>query len=297
MAHHGPWRLTLRWYLALLFVGSLLMAGGTTVQRVRAGHDTPASAAQISSGLLGRQPMTAATVPDPAAPWVVGAMPLPLRPDGHGVVRSTPQVLANRRLPTVDRLPPPTSKSFQSTISPVPPEVLARSSWKPLCPVSDSKLRYLTMSFHGFDSRVHTGEMLVNADVAQTVVGVFKRLFVAGFPIEEMRITANAELNLPPTGDGNNTVGFLCHQTRGQTRWSENAYGLAIDLNPFDNPYVSGDLVVPELASAYLNRDWIRSGMVRNDDPAVTAFESVGWKWGGRWPGPVNFMHFSPNGR
>jgi hypothetical protein len=241
--------------------------------------------------------MTTSTVPDLVAAWVVGAMPLPRRPDGYGVVRSTPPALVNRRLSTVDRLPPPTSNSFQSTISPVPPQVLARSTWKPICPVSPSKLRYLTMSFRGFDARAHTGEMLVNADVAETVVGVFKRLFAAGFPIEEMRITPDAELNLPPTGDGNNTGGFLCRQTRGQTQWPATAYGLAIDLNPFNNPYVRGDLVVPELSSSYLDRDWVRSGMALNGGPPVTAFESVGWKWGGRWSGPVDFMHFSTNGR
>ncbi len=223
-------------------------------------------------------------------------MPLPRRRDGFGVVRSTPPALMNRRLPTVDRLPPPTSTSFQSTISPVPPQVLARSTWKPSCPVKPDQLRYLTMSFRGFDARAHTGEMLVNADVAQTVVGVFKQLFATGFPIEEMRITPEAELKLPPTGDGNNTNAFVCRQTPGQTHWSAHASGLAIDLNPFNNPSVKGDLVIPELASSYLDRDWVRSGMALDGGPAVVAFESVGWTWGGRWSEPVDFMHFSANG-
>ena len=241
--------------------------------------------------------MTTATAPGPVAAWVLGAMPLPRRPDGFGIARSTPAALVDRRLPTVDLLAPPTSTSFQSTIGPVPPEVLARSTWKPICPVKPEQLRYLTMSFRGFDARAHTGEMLVNADVAQTVVGVFKRLYAAGFPIEEMRITTEAELKMPPTGDGNNTNAFVCHQTPGQAQWSANAYGLAVDLNPFDNPSVKGDLVLPELASSYLNRDWARSGMVLDGGVAVTAFESAGWKWGGRWPAPVDFMHFSANGQ
>jgi len=200
-------------------------------------------------------------------------------------------------MPTVDRLPPPTSTSFQSTIGPVPPEVLARSTWKPGCPVQPEQLRYLTMSFRGFDARAHTGEMLVNAEVAQTVVDVFKRLFAAGFPVEEMRITPEAEQKLPPTGDRNNTEAFVCRPIRGQKEWSEHAYGLAIDLNPFNNPYVKGDLVLPELASSYLDREWTRSGMALEGGPAVTVFESVGWKWGGRWSDPVDFMHFSLKGR
>ncbi|MFZ0118248.1 MAG: M15 family metallopeptidase [Pseudonocardiaceae bacterium] len=241
------------------------------------------------------QPAAPATH-EPVAPWVLGAKPLPRRPDGYGMAQSTPAALVNRRLPTVDLLPPPTSTSFQSTISPVPPQVLGRSTWKPVCPVKPDQLRYLTMSFRGFDARAHTGEMIVNATVAQTVLGVFKRLFAAGFPIEEMRITTEAELKLPPTGDGNNTNAFVCHQTPGQSQWSAKAYGLAIDLNPFDNPSVKGDLVLPELASSYLDRDWVRSGMVVDGGVAVTAFESAGWKWGGRWSAPVDFMHFSTDG-
>jgi D-alanyl-D-alanine carboxypeptidase-like protein len=266
-------------------------------QQASTGQRTPASASRASLGPPAGQPVITSAVPRPVLAWVVGAMPLPRRPDGFGVVRSTPPALMNRRLSTVDRLPPPTSVSFQSTISPVSPQVLARSSWKPSCPVKPDQLRYLTMSFRGFDAHAHTGEMLVNADVAQTVVGVFKRLFAAGFPLEEMRITPEAELKLPPTGDGNNTEAFLCRQTRGQTQWSAQAYGLAIDLNPFNNPYVKGDLVVPELASAYLNRDWVRPGMALDGGPVVVAFEAAGWKWGGRWTEPVGFMRFSANGR
>ncbi|MGH3772485.1 MAG: M15 family metallopeptidase [Pseudonocardiaceae bacterium] len=296
MARYQPWRLTLRWHLIWLLTGALLAACVTAFQHTTAVQKTPSAAARTPINSPTRQP-TISALPRPVLAWVLGATPLPRRPDGFGVVRSTPPALVNRRLTAIDQLPPPTSTSFVSTISPVPPRVLARSSWKPTCPVQPNQLRYLTMSFRGFDARAHTGEMLVNADVAQAVVGVFTRLFAAGFPIEEMRITPEAALNLTPTGDGNNTEAFVCHQAPGQTHWSAHAYGLAIDLNPFDNPYVKGDLVVPELASSYLNRSWVRSGMALDGGPVVTAFESVGWTWGGRWPGPVDFMHFSANGQ
>jgi hypothetical protein len=226
----------------------------------------------------------------------VGATPLPLRPDGFGVVLPTPAELVDRMLPTADLLPPPASGSFESAIRPVPADVLARSTWQPACPVPPSRLRYLTMSFHGFDGRVHTGEMLVNSDIAEAVVAVFERLFAAHFPIEEMRVVDAPELNLPPTGDGNNTTAFVCRPARGQTRWSAHAYGAAIDLNPFQNPYQRAGLVLPELASAYLARDRVRPGMILDGGPAVSAFEAAGWTWGGRWSVPIDLMHFSATG-
>jgi hypothetical protein len=274
-------------HLLLLITGVLLLVSVTAAEQI------PGASSRVPTKQV-RQPATPTGEAGPT--WVVGAQPLPLRPDGYGVVRSTPETLVDRRLPTVDRGAPPVSDAFESTINPVPPPVLARSTWKPICPVQVDQLRYLTMSFHGFDGRVHTGEMLVNAEVAQTVVDVFKQLFAAGFPIEEMRVTAAPELDLPPTGDGNNTSAFVCRQVLGQVRWSAHSYGLAIDLNPFHNPYVLGDLVVPELASSYLDREWQRPGMVLPGSPAVTAFEAAGWTWGGRSSAPVDFMHFSATG-
>jgi hypothetical protein len=287
--HQRPHRLPVRRYLTALLVGAVLVGSYDVAHAPAVGHALPASSLRIRV----TQQMAG---PGSVVSWVVGAASLPQRPDGYGVVRSTPPALVNRRLATADGLPPSTSTSFQFTISPVSPQVLARSSWKPICPVTPDQLRYLTMSFRGFDARAHTGEMLVNAQVAQTVVDVFEKLFTVGFPIEEMRISSEAELKLPPTGDRNNTEGFICSSKRGQAESPAQAYGLAIDLNPFHNPYVMGDLVVPELASSYLARDWMRPGMISDSGPVVTAFESTGWKWGGRWMGPVNFGHFSING-
>ena len=77
---------------------------------------------------------------------------------------------------------------------------------------------------------------------------------------KEMRLPTTADLLAKPTGDGNNTAAYVCRAARGQTRFSQHAYGLAIDVNPFQNPEVKRDLVLPELASAYKDRTWRRWG-------------------------------------
>ncbi|WP_436501217.1 M15 family metallopeptidase [Actinokineospora sp. HUAS TT18] len=237
-------------------------------------------------------PPTSATPPV----WVVGATPLPLRPDGFGKVLPTPTVLANRSLPTADRLPPPKS-GYKATIDPVPADVLARSTWQPGCPVGKDGLRYLTMSFWGYDGRPHTGEMIVNESAAVGVTHVFAKLYAARFPLEEMRVTARPELDLHPTGDGNNTSAFVCRPTVNATTWSAHAYGLAIDVNPFCNPYIKGDLILPELASSYVDRKNVRPGMVYAGDVVVRAFTEIGWTWGGTWTSPRDIQHFSATGR
>jgi hypothetical protein len=231
-------------------------------------------------------------------PWL-GTRVLPLRPDGFGVSRPTPAILHNRRLPTMDFLGRPESRRFTATMGPVPRSVVERSTWRPRCPVSLEELSYLTMTFWGFDHRAHTGEMVVNAAVDDQIVGVFRALYEARFPIEEMRVVTLREQRAwrtAPTGDTNVTSSFECRQATLGSSWSEHAYGLAIDINPFHNPYVRGDLVAPELAGAYIDRDWRRPGMVLEGDVVTRAFDAIGWGWGGRWSSLKDWMHFSQSG-
>jgi hypothetical protein len=117
--------------------------------------------------------------------------------------------------------------------------VLARSTWQPACPVQAGQLRYLTMSFWGFDGRPHTGEMLVNASVADAVIRVFGTLFAAEFPIEKMRVTGPAELDARPPATATTPVPSSAVRC-AETNWSAHAYGLAVDLDPFCNPYTKG---------------------------------------------------------
>jgi len=237
--------------------------------------------------------------PEPFDTWVVGADPLPLRADGFGQVLPTPRELRVRRLRTVDVLPPPPGDRFQSSVRPVTEEFVRRTrlAWSPGCPVGLEELRELRLSFVGFDGLQHTGQMVVNAAVADDVVEVFRTLHDARFPLEEMRLVTQDDLDAPPTGDGNNTAAYACRPTVGTTSWSAHAYGLAVDLDPFMNPYTKGDLVLPELASAYLDRGWRRPGMILPGGVVVRAFARVGWTWGATFRSATDRHHFSANGR
>lgn len=231
-----------------------------------------------------------------AAPTWLGTRTLSVGSNGFAAAQDTPPELRNRSIITVDDLPPPADGGFHSVIQAVPASVLARSTWSSGCPVAATDLRYVTVSFRGFDGLAHTGELLVNARAADALVTVFGKLFAEGYPIERMRVISSAELNAPPTGDGNNTGSYACRPVRGQKAWSQHAYGLAVDVNPFQNPYHNGDVVLPELATSYLERGDVRAGMIRPDGPVVRAFASVGWPWGGDYRSLKDYMHFSANG-
>lgn len=261
------------------------------------GESTTTPSAVTSSTITTTTVATTTTTNPYARPDWLGTRPLPLRPDEFGEVLPTPPELIDRRLETPDILPPPEGEAFEHTISAIPPQVLARSSWSEECPVALEELAYLTLSHYGFDQRFHTGEIIVNVSVAEQIVEVFRKLHEARFPIEQMRVITAEEIDAHPTGDWNDTTSFVCRPAVGSGSWSQHAYGLAIDVNPFHNPYLKGDLVLPELASAYLDRDDVRPGMIVEGDVVTEAFAEIGWAWGGHWSTLKDWMHFSQSGR
>lgn len=246
------------------------------------------------------QAVTTTVAPEPGTvrPDWLGTRVLAERPDGLGEAQPTPPEMLNRRFPSPELLPPPVANEFQFTIGAVPADVVARSSWKEGCPVTLEELSYLTVSFVGFDGLNHTGELVVNAAYGPEIVEVMRGLYDMRFPIEEMRVITAAEIDAPPTGDWNSTTSFVCRPAVGRdSGWSMHAYGLAIDINPFHNPYLRGEVVVPELATAYTDRAALRPGMIEATSPVVEAFAAMGWEWGGDWNSAKDWMHFSENGR
>jgi hypothetical protein len=214
-------------------------------------------------------------------------------------VLPTPAVLRDRKLQAADVLPAPPDGKWHSTTGAVTQQIRLRmgTSYKSTCPTKQSSLRYLTLTFRGFDGAAHTGELVVADRAVVPTLRAFRRLFDLGFPIEEMRLPTSADMSAPPTGDGNGTAAFVCRAARGQKRLSAHAYGLAIDVNPFDNPYRKGDVVLPELASSYLRRSWHRPGMIGPDSVVVREFARIGWSWGGSWSSLKDYQHFSATGR
>lgn len=248
-------------------------------------------------------PASTPTPTGPAAPaysdWELGVHVLPRTAQGFGEIQPTPKPLRHRRYPTTDLLPPPADGRFHSSIGPVTPAIRQRmgETWSPACPVGLDDLAYVTVSFRGFDGAAHTGELVLAEDQAAPVVSVFRALFAADYPIEEMRLPTTADVKAPPTGDGNDTAALVCRATRGATSWSAHAYGLALDLNPFLNPYHQGDVVLPERASAYLDRSRTQPGIIHAGDLVVREFARIGWSWGGSWSSLKDYQHFTATGR
>jgi hypothetical protein len=203
--------------------------------------------------------------------------------------------------PTAEQRPPTTS--ITRLPRPVRARLKAGGFWHRRCPVARSGLRLLTVPYRGFDRKVHTGQLIVNERAARPLARVFKRLYRLRFPIRHMTLTDVYGPRRSRPRDGDVTGSFECRQAvpspctggRGTGSWSMHAYGLAVDINPVENPYVGCGQSHDPRTRRYRNRSRHRRGMVTRR--VIEAFRSIGWEWGGAWSGNTkDYMHFSETG-
>lgn len=186
---------------------------------------------------------------------------------------------------------------FAAVISDVTAERLAHS-WTEDCPAALDDLVWVDLNHWGFDGRVHDGSIVVARSEGENVVNIFRRLFEIGYPIESVLPIGDLPVGIEDDDpDYNNTSGLHCRRATGSTRWSEHAKGLAIDINPFQNPFITSSILWPANSERYLDRSLGEPGMIVAGDDVVAAFEENGWLWGGYWDSIKDYQHFSVSGR
>ena len=169
--------------------------------------------------------------------------------------------------------------------------------------ISLSDLRYLKMLHVNFNGEYQVGEMIVNKAIASDVMEIFEELCSEGYQIEKMYLIDNYW-----TGDGessdwnsienNNTSCFCYRPATGSSKLSKHSYGLAIDINPQYNPYVTikddgtYKFSHDNAADYVYNRSSDTPHVITTSDLAYQLFSSYGWTWGGNWSNPKDYQHF-----
>jgi D-alanyl-D-alanine carboxypeptidase len=195
--------------------------------------------------------------------------------------------------PTTAKKPRPTYDFDIRRLTPDEQAAMTGVSWRPGCPVPLQRLRVLRLSHWDFSGKVRRGALIVRDDVAEEVAEIFGRLFKDRFPIRRITPIDAYDGDDFTSIEADNTSAFNCRAATGSSEWSHHAYGLAIDLNPLENPYVLDGRTSHPGSVTYLDRDRVRPGMVVEGDAVVRAFEAAGWYWGGDWTNPVDYQHFS----
>jgi hypothetical protein len=190
---------------------------------------------------------------------------------------------------------------FHGTAAPLDPATRHRmtdSSWHRGCPVGLDDLRLLRLTYFGFDHQAHAGRLVVHRSAAAPILWVMRSLYRHRFPIRRMRLVDAYGADDHRSMDADNTSAFNCRLVAGRPGvWSRHAFGKAIDVNPIENPYVTGSgHVSPPAGVPFADRSRNGPGIIHHGDSTVRAFAAGGWSWAGRWSWPKDYQHFSANG-
>ena len=167
-----------------------------------------------------------------------------------------------------------------------------------------SGLRRITINRFTYGHVVARGSLVVRAGAVPDLLRVFKASFASRFPVRSMKPTDAfyaGGRRTPTQSDvaamkADNTSAFNCRPVTGNPyRVSQHSYGNAIDINTVRNPYVVGSTVYPSFARTYLDRSYVRTGMITRSGVIASTMRRNGWPWGARWSHP-DYQHFSANG-
>ena len=163
-------------------------------------------------------------------------------------------------------------------------------------------LRYLTIPYYNFEQQVMLGEMIVNVDIQEDVLNIFKELFNNKYEINSMKLIDDYWI-LGTDGnkadnnsiEENNTSCFCYRQVTGGESISNHGYGRAIDINPQQNPYVENGKNSHRNADEYVNNRYVGEPHVivaSDEDICYSIFTKYGFTWGGNWANPIDYQHF-----
>jgi hypothetical protein len=167
--------------------------------------------------------------------------------------------------------------------------------------VGCDRLSLIKFSYLGFDGAVHDGgEIMVMDAAAESVLRIFNKLREIRFPIAKARLINHYDGSDDASIADDNTSAFNSRNVAGTNSLSLHAYGLAIDLNPLENPYVQhsgGNLIYsPPAGKGYANRfkgqpeQQLRRGLA---EAVIDVFAGEGFSvWGGYWKSSIDYQHF-----
>ncbi len=148
----------------------------------------------------------------------------------------------------------------------------------------------LKVMYLSFDGKYHQGQIVIDKDLETDVKDFFNFLIEQGFPLNRAVPIAHEKYNFEDTLSmaDNNSSGLNPRNIEGTDRPSNHAYGRAIDLNPFQNPFIKNEVIEPKGAKY----DIKEAGTFSAESPVVQFLISRGWKWGGDYQEIKDYHHF-----
>lgn len=175
-------------------------------------------------------------------------------------------------------------------------EKMKGKSFKDDCILDRADLRYVHVLHKTLSGETLEGELVVNYHIAKETLKIFKELYEADYPIEKIRLIDEYDADDESSMADNNSSSFNFRFVSNTNHISNHGYGLAIDINPLYNPYittVNGEQhIEPANANEYADRDADFDYKITRDDLAYIVFTQYGFSWGGDWKNSKDYQHF-----
>ena len=184
------------------------------------------------------------------------------------------------------------------TAEPIPSFIEARmrgNSFQDNTDIELDDLRYLKLSYIDFEGREQVGEMVCNKAIAKDLTEIFRALYEARYPIRSIRLIDDFGGDDDASMAADNTSCFNYRRKTGMRALSSHALGLAVDVNPMENPYVRPSRVKPAGAETYADRTKDFPHKIDKDDLCYKLFRQHGFSWGGVWRSVKDYQHFEKN--
>lgn len=169
-------------------------------------------------------------------------------------------------------------------------------SYKEDCPLSYDDLCYVSVLYVNFKGNTSTGELICNKEIAQDLVEIFYELYQADYQIEQLRLIDEYGADDTLSMQDNNSSCFNYRTIAGSNKISMHGQGLAVDINPFFNPYVTyhndSVQVAPQGAESYVDRSKPFAYKIDENDLCYRLFTEHGFSWGGSWNSCKDYQHF-----
>lgn len=169
-------------------------------------------------------------------------------------------------------------------------------SYKTDCTIPYEDLRYISVRYYDFDNQVQTGEIICNKAIAQDLVEIFYELYCNEYQIDKIRLVDEYQADDDLSCADNNTSCFNFRTVDGTSTLSKHAQGLAIDINPYQNPYVTypngKERISPAGSEPYADRSSGLPHIITENDLCYQLFTAHGFTWGGHWKTLKDYQHF-----
>ena len=205
------------------------------------------------------------------------------------LVLSIPQCVVSQALDTLRY------KHYLFVAQPVPETVKVRMQGKTMpqsATVSFDELNYLIVFHYDYDGRIRKGELVCNKTIAKDLLYVFRALFSMAYPINSIRLVDDFDASDEASMQANNTSCFNYRKKTGMRSLSKHALGLAVDINPFENPYVRSSGVKPSGSALFADRNRDFPHKIDRNDLCPRPFREHGFSWGGTWRSVKDYQHF-----